>query len=221
MSAILVASSSSTWWQNRQIRRNVSPLFLLAAPANSSMTPWTISAIWLTKVITLPCNTSVAMPKLMILVFPRMQLILMPSTIAFTPAEFEMLWLTMFAPASPKPNAKSVPSLMIVLSKITVSRISAFSCEWQKTRFRTIFISRSLFILANFILFISSTLNSLSAILMAINGLSLIMLTFAIMVSTGSSTSVVASFEKNTEATHNTTQTTKVIQILQADSAFM
>mmetsp|Transcript_98920 Transcript_98920/g.185840 ORF Transcript_98920/g.185840 Transcript_98920/m.185840 type:complete len:203 (-) Transcript_98920:85-693(-) len=202
------------------MRRKVSPLFLFAAPPNSSMTPWTISAIWLTKVITLPCSTSVAVLKFSILVFPRMQSIFVPSIIAFTPAEFEMLWLTIFAPASPKPNAKRVPSLMIVLSKIAVSITSELDSR-QKIMFFTNVRIRSLSILACFALLISSSLNSLSAIFKAINGFSLIMFTFAIMVSTGSSTSSLASFENNTEATHSTKQTKHVTIMLHADSALM
>ena len=39
------------------------PSFLFTAPQHSSTTPCTISAIWFTKVITLPCSTSVAVLK--------------------------------------------------------------------------------------------------------------------------------------------------------------
>jgi len=69
------------------------------------------------------CKTSVAVLKSRTRTKPRMHSTVVPWTLVLMPAlsEPRMLWLMMWAPASPKPKAKREPNLMIVFSKITVS----------------------------------------------------------------------------------------------------
>mmetsp|Transcript_22876 Transcript_22876/g.54437 ORF Transcript_22876/g.54437 Transcript_22876/m.54437 type:complete len:204 (-) Transcript_22876:264-875(-) len=88
--------------------------------------PCTISLTWLTKTITFSFSTSVASVKLRMLQKPNTASTSWPGTIAFSSAVAPpcMLWTMISAPASPKPSASRPPSLIRVLSKIAVSRVS-------------------------------------------------------------------------------------------------
>mmetsp|Transcript_6320 Transcript_6320/g.17353 ORF Transcript_6320/g.17353 Transcript_6320/m.17353 type:complete len:222 (-) Transcript_6320:1153-1818(-) len=123
----------------RQMTRKVSPLFLLGAPWNSSVTPCTISATWFTKFITSVCSTSVTMLKSWMRTLPMTQSTRRPATMAQTEALCcpRMFWVTMFAPASPKPSTSREPSLMIVLSSIKVSIGSVGALGSQAMTLRT------------------------------------------------------------------------------------
>mmetsp|Transcript_152053 Transcript_152053/g.276508 ORF Transcript_152053/g.276508 Transcript_152053/m.276508 type:complete len:231 (-) Transcript_152053:1696-2388(-) len=196
-----------------QMSKNMSPLFLLAAPWNSSTTPWTISAIWLTKVITLPLSTSVAVLKSRMRAQPMMHSTRVPSTMAVTIALSTpcMLCSIMFAPASPKPNARRDPILMMVFSRITVSIGS-------ETTLLDVHMIVSLAIchlfcscILSFCFLTSSCRNSSSDIFMAINGLSRIFSTLEIIISTGFRTSLSASFEKKSDARQRTKHTNTVM----------
>mmetsp|Transcript_39058 Transcript_39058/g.70498 ORF Transcript_39058/g.70498 Transcript_39058/m.70498 type:complete len:233 (-) Transcript_39058:1678-2376(-) len=199
----------------RQIIKKVSPSFLFTAPRHSSTTPWTISAIWLTNVITLPCRTSVAVVKFRIRAMPTMQSTREPSTIAFTPCEDPcMLELTIFAPASPNPKAKSDPSLMMVFSNITVS-MGSLASVLHSVRGSLHFCSACF----RFSFFaISSFLNSSSAIFIATNGLSRMASTFLIIFSTGCSTKTLAVLVKKMAAMQRITQMKIVVKMLIAAS---
>mmetsp|Transcript_129083 Transcript_129083/g.306217 ORF Transcript_129083/g.306217 Transcript_129083/m.306217 type:complete len:240 (-) Transcript_129083:1476-2195(-) len=203
-----------------QIMRKVSPLFLLAAPWNSSTTPWTISAIWLTKVITFAWSTSVAVLKSRMRVAPMMHSTRVPSTIASTQALSMpcMLCSMMFAPASPKPSARREPSLMIVFSKMTVSMISVLSFRDEHPNSSIATWKRVFSCFAAFARLISSTLNSSSATFMAASGFARIVSTFAIMFSTGYSTSRFASLAKPMDARSSITQTKRTVKRLNKDS---
>mmetsp|Transcript_24345 Transcript_24345/g.56552 ORF Transcript_24345/g.56552 Transcript_24345/m.56552 type:complete len:213 (-) Transcript_24345:1823-2461(-) len=196
----------------------VSPLFLLAAPWNSLTTPWTTSAIWFTNVITFACNTSVAVLKSLILATATMHSTRSPGIIASTTAvlELPMLCPMMLAPASPKPNAKRDPNLIMVFSRITVSMASFFWFDLQKrTSVKPLIIclpcARVSFLARAFSR--SSTLNSSSAIFMATRGSSAISSTRLIIASTGLSTRALASLENVREATHSTMHTNNVMSM--------
>mmetsp|Transcript_166903 Transcript_166903/g.535763 ORF Transcript_166903/g.535763 Transcript_166903/m.535763 type:complete len:214 (+) Transcript_166903:831-1472(+) len=210
MSASLLNLVASMTAVVRQIMRKKSPLFLLAYPWNSSMTPCTISAIWLTKVMTLDWSTSVAVPKSRIRVAPMIHSTRMPSIIASTHALSTpfMLCSMMDAPAWPKPSASKEPNLMMVFSRMTVSMSSAGPSlplhimislkNWKGPLFASNFR-----VLA---LVISSILNSSSATFIAAKGLSRMVSTLAIMFSTGCSTRRLASPAKTMEAAQRDTQ---------------
>mmetsp|Transcript_60755 Transcript_60755/g.172693 ORF Transcript_60755/g.172693 Transcript_60755/m.172693 type:complete len:304 (+) Transcript_60755:919-1830(+) len=214
MSASLQTFSSSHS-DVRQITRNLSPQFLLAAPWNSSTTPCTISAIWFTKVMMLSCSTSVAILKFLMRVAPMMHSTRVPSTIASTLALSNtfMLCAMMLAPASPNPKANKDPSLMIVFSRITVSMISPVASLALHVMMLTSFwnLFSSCFFLA-FALCISSNLNSSSATFIATRGFLRNVSTFEIMFSTGCKTSLFASLEKNSEAEVSEIQITRVMR---------
>mmetsp|Transcript_134813 Transcript_134813/g.252095 ORF Transcript_134813/g.252095 Transcript_134813/m.252095 type:complete len:210 (+) Transcript_134813:1088-1717(+) len=188
----------------------MSPLFLFAAPWNSSTQPCTISAIWLTKFIIFDCSTSVATLKSRIFTLPIMHSTRTPGIMALTPALSEpcMLAPIMFAPASPKPSASREPSLMIVFSRMTVSMGSltvllhffAVNISWMPAE---MFSRVRLLILA---FATSSALNSSSAIFIAMSGFSRIASTRLIMFSTGVKTRLLASLENDIAATHSTKQ---------------
>mmetsp|Transcript_95236 Transcript_95236/g.213298 ORF Transcript_95236/g.213298 Transcript_95236/m.213298 type:complete len:225 (+) Transcript_95236:185-859(+) len=224
MSAILLALGKGTP-AVRQMIKKVSPMFLFAAPWNSSTTPCTISAMRLTNCITSSCSTSVAVLKSHMRTLPTMQSTRRPETIAFTPDVSEPLMFceTMFAPASPNPRASNEPSLMMVFSRMTVS-INSPLC-WRRLQHRNCLIASSarvcwsLFFSAD--LRISSRLNSASAISVAFNGSSRMASTFSIICSTGVSTRVLASLEKNSEATQSTTHMNTVVSMLRAASRRM
>mmetsp|Transcript_118194 Transcript_118194/g.381483 ORF Transcript_118194/g.381483 Transcript_118194/m.381483 type:complete len:224 (+) Transcript_118194:828-1499(+) len=201
MSASLLTRSPCTS-EVLQIMRNMSPLFLFAAPWNSSTTPCTISAMRLTKVMTRPWSTSVAVLKSRIRTAPMMHSTGVPSTMALTLAVSTpcMFCAMMLAPASPKPSASRDPSLTMVFSRITVSMISvvdSLGLQVIRSYSHWDFFCSCLRTLA---LCISSALNSSSATFMAISGSLRNMSTFEIMFSTGLSTSLFASFEKNRDA---------------------
>mmetsp|Transcript_83493 Transcript_83493/g.236676 ORF Transcript_83493/g.236676 Transcript_83493/m.236676 type:complete len:225 (-) Transcript_83493:1506-2180(-) len=218
MSAIFVTLFGGSFAM-RQTRRNVPPLFLLTDPWNSSTTPWTISAIWLTNFMTFSWRTSVAVLKSRIRTVPTMQSTRDPATMAFTlESEPFMFWLTMLAPASPKPSARREPSLMMVFSRITVSMSSVGFSPLQKTSILS--LSQGLLRSAcDF--FISSRLNSSFAMFMACKGLSRIASTLVIIISTGCSTSVFASLEKRSDATHKTMHTKTVVKRLRQASCLV
>mmetsp|Transcript_33666 Transcript_33666/g.85068 ORF Transcript_33666/g.85068 Transcript_33666/m.85068 type:complete len:217 (-) Transcript_33666:1253-1903(-) len=209
----------------RHMMRKDSPLFLLGAPRNSWTTPWTISAIWFTNVMILDCRTSVAVLKSRTLATPMMQSTRVPGIIAFTPelSPLFMLWPMMLAPASPKPRARSDPSLMIVFSKITVS-IGAFEPVLQKVHVAiccTAFLIRSFWALFFLALMISSALNSSSAILIATKGSSRIASTRLIILSTGLTMSRLASFENMRETPTRSTKMFNVFKRLYTASIFV
>mmetsp|Transcript_5802 Transcript_5802/g.9935 ORF Transcript_5802/g.9935 Transcript_5802/m.9935 type:complete len:230 (-) Transcript_5802:1385-2074(-) len=154
-----------------QITRKVSPVFLFGAPWNSLQTPCTISAIWLENIITFACSTSVAVLKSRTRITPTMHSHLRPGTMALTPAESEPLMFLpmMSAPASPKPNAKRLPNLMMVFSRITVSRTSfLFPPVQQREISIQIRFQGFRFCLCSLSFAISSALNSSSASILLI-----------------------------------------------------
>mmetsp|Transcript_96370 Transcript_96370/g.256051 ORF Transcript_96370/g.256051 Transcript_96370/m.256051 type:complete len:231 (-) Transcript_96370:1314-2006(-) len=221
MSAILLTLSSSLS-EVFQMVRKASPLFLFAAPWNSSTTPCTISAIWFTKRMTSAWSTSVAVLKSRMRVEPTTHSTLVPSTMTttFALSEPRRLCAMMFAPASPKPRASREPSLMMVFSRMTVSMISLpGSWPLQRTLSRTRFSLLSSLRLA-FTFCISSTLNSSSATRIAARGSLRKVSTLDIMFSTGFSTSLLASLEKKMETevrerhTQSTTTRLKVLSFL-------
>mmetsp|Transcript_77459 Transcript_77459/g.237078 ORF Transcript_77459/g.237078 Transcript_77459/m.237078 type:complete len:248 (-) Transcript_77459:1549-2292(-) len=185
---------------NRQMTRNDSPLFLLGAPKYSFTTPWTISAIWFTKVMILDCSTSVAVLKSRIRTTPMMHSTRRPGIMASTPALSppRMLWPMMFAPASPNPSASKEPNLMMVFSRITVSigSLVAVVQTWPLATCPIMCLTNSFFALAFLALANSSFLNSSSAIFMAISGLSRMASTRSIMRSTGCTMRRLASLVK-------------------------
>mmetsp|Transcript_95233 Transcript_95233/g.213285 ORF Transcript_95233/g.213285 Transcript_95233/m.213285 type:complete len:277 (-) Transcript_95233:1339-2169(-) len=188
-------SASSLMSSKRQMTRKLSPLFLFGAPWNSSAMPCTISAIWLQNVLIFACSTSVVMLKSRTRTTPMMVLTAVPGIIALMPTPVRrMLWAMMLAPASPNPRASNDPSLMMVFSRITVSKGSSPPAlhmlqktrSWMKrfprskSRFRRAFAT-------------SSALNSSSAIFMATSGLSRMASTLATIFSTGRRMRVLAS----------------------------
>mmetsp|Transcript_33110 Transcript_33110/g.95179 ORF Transcript_33110/g.95179 Transcript_33110/m.95179 type:complete len:237 (-) Transcript_33110:1297-2007(-) len=212
MSAILLTFSASLS-EVRQIVRKASPVFLFAAPWYSSTTPCTISAIWFTKPMTSAWSTSVAMLKFWIRLQPMMHSTLVPSTITTTLALSapRRLCAMMLAPASPKPRASRDPSLMIVFSRITVSMISVpeFLGLHRTVSIRCFsLLSCCLF---SFTFCASSILNSSSATRMAAKGSFRKVSTLEIMFSTGVSTSLFASPEKNSDTIVSDRQTNSVV----------
>mmetsp|Transcript_51607 Transcript_51607/g.116170 ORF Transcript_51607/g.116170 Transcript_51607/m.116170 type:complete len:278 (-) Transcript_51607:1377-2210(-) len=212
MSAIFGILCSSTP-DNLQTTRKVSPLFLFAAPWNSSTTPCTISAIWFTNVMTLSWSTSVAMLKSRIRAAPIMHSTRVPSTIAstFALSKTFMLWAMMFAPASPKPRASSEPSLMMVFSRITVSMSSLVDAAGVHITMSQSHWNLFCCCLCAFALCISSNLNSSSATFIAISGSLRKVSTLEIMFSTGCSTSLFASFEKKRDTVTKDRQMNSVV----------
>mmetsp|Transcript_29289 Transcript_29289/g.86954 ORF Transcript_29289/g.86954 Transcript_29289/m.86954 type:complete len:273 (+) Transcript_29289:789-1607(+) len=214
---LLSFSLSST----RQMTRNMSPLFLFGAPLHSLMTPWTISAIWFTKVMIFAWSTSVATLKSRTRATPMTHSTRVPGIMAFTPAESPpfMLCPMMLAPASPKPSTSKEPSLMMVFSRMTVS-IGALLPEHvsQVTRSLSSRRRRSLLALASLALACSSALNSASAIFMATSGLSRIASTRFIMLSTGLRRREFASLENESEAARSRIRITSVLSKLKVES---
>mmetsp|Transcript_34065 Transcript_34065/g.101634 ORF Transcript_34065/g.101634 Transcript_34065/m.101634 type:complete len:232 (+) Transcript_34065:212-907(+) len=218
MSASLRARSPPSWPPAvRQMARKASPVFLFAAPWNSSTTPCTISAIWFTKAMTSAWSTSVAMPKSRIRAAPMMHSTRVPSTMTTTLALSapRRLCAMMLAPASPKPRASREPSLMMVFSRMTVSMISPPPASLALQR--TTSISRLSLLSSCLLAFIfrtSSTLNSSSATRMAARGSLRKVSTLDIMFSTGVSTSLFASFEKKRDTEVSRMQTHSVVSRL-------
>mmetsp|Transcript_83810 Transcript_83810/g.260462 ORF Transcript_83810/g.260462 Transcript_83810/m.260462 type:complete len:229 (-) Transcript_83810:927-1613(-) len=212
MSAILLTLPSSLS-EVLQIVRKESPVFLFAAPLNSSTTPCTISATWFTNPMTSAWSTSVAMLKSRMRVEPMMHSTRLPSTMTTTLALSapRKLCAMMSAPASPKPSASSDPSLIMVFSRTTVSMISlpvslalhrSLSCTTLSL------LSFSFFCLC---FFISSSLYSSSATRIAARGSLRNWSTLAIMFSTGFNTSLFASFEKKRDTDVSMRQTQSVV----------
>mmetsp|Transcript_12504 Transcript_12504/g.31540 ORF Transcript_12504/g.31540 Transcript_12504/m.31540 type:complete len:212 (+) Transcript_12504:75-710(+) len=163
-----------------------------------------------------------------------------PGIMAFTPALSSVLMfpLTMFTPACPKPSAKSVPSLMMVFSRIAVSAAASswfeLSAVWRQSATAWYaFVIVSLHVLGRttisalsvlrrlcLCLLASSTSKTASAILMACRGSSRILFTFAIIRSIGFSTRLLASAEKATEARERTMHTKIVVKIPKTASCF-
>mmetsp|Transcript_80543 Transcript_80543/g.228169 ORF Transcript_80543/g.228169 Transcript_80543/m.228169 type:complete len:274 (+) Transcript_80543:943-1764(+) len=217
----------------RQMRRKVSPLFLFADPWHSSAMPWMISATWFTNVMTLDWSTSVATLKFWILAWPMTHSTRWPGSITFTPAvEPSMFFRMISAPASPNPSTRSEPSLMIVFSRTTVSMGSWLSLPWHAMKFFicdrrfALSISKKLkrprgatpSAISLFLAAFTSLANFSSAILAALSGLMRMASTFAIMASTGYSTSWLTSLWNIIAAPHSTTQMKAVIPRLEAAS---
>mmetsp|Transcript_54176 Transcript_54176/g.167966 ORF Transcript_54176/g.167966 Transcript_54176/m.167966 type:complete len:245 (-) Transcript_54176:176-910(-) len=153
----------------------------------------------------------------------------LPGIIALTPelSRPRMLWLTMSAPASPKPRASKEPSLMIVFSRMRVSMVSLpledgkfastkrcqRSSHWLKNLLRLVFSLASRYLMT------SSSSNSASAIFRAISGSFAIVFTFCTILSTGLSTRVLASLEKKSVLMQRTTQMKKVAISASMDSS--
>mmetsp|Transcript_26686 Transcript_26686/g.76903 ORF Transcript_26686/g.76903 Transcript_26686/m.76903 type:complete len:228 (+) Transcript_26686:813-1496(+) len=211
ISAIFLTSSAGAPVV-RHITKNMSPAFLFTAPLNLSTMPCTISATWLTKVMTLPWSTSVAVLKLRMPAQPMMQSTREPSMVALTPEVLAplMLLLTMFVPASPKPSANKEPNLMIVFSKMTVSikLLRSFANRFLQQRIRLPSSFEA------FMRNISSRLNSSSAIFIATRGSSRMASTLVIICSTGCSTNWLASLVNSKDAMHKTTQMKAVLIML-------
>mmetsp|Transcript_23383 Transcript_23383/g.55303 ORF Transcript_23383/g.55303 Transcript_23383/m.55303 type:complete len:242 (+) Transcript_23383:892-1617(+) len=207
-SAILLVFSISSC-STRQMTRKVSPLFLFGAPWYSSTTPWMISAMEFTKALIFDCNTSVAMLKSRTLHMPMMQLTMVPGTIALIMAEAWpfMLCRMMLAPASPKPKASSDPSFMMVFSSMSVSIGSSFVPKklHEMMSFMTV-KTLSLLSLFRLAFAISSCLNSLSAIFVAMRGSSRMDMTFLIIFSTGLTMSRFASYVNISDHSTRTTR---------------
>mmetsp|Transcript_75622 Transcript_75622/g.231448 ORF Transcript_75622/g.231448 Transcript_75622/m.231448 type:complete len:236 (+) Transcript_75622:756-1463(+) len=212
ISASLV-TSASLCPSSRQTTRKVSPEFLFTDPPYWSTMPCTISATWFTKVMTLPCRTSVAVLKFRMRALPMMQSTREPSIMASTWAELPplMLFLTMFTPAWPKPSASSDPSLMIVFSRMTVSISSPFSV-W-KSLLHSDCPQPERFVSWACTFSSSSRLSSSSDIFRATSGSSRMASTLVIICSTGERTRACASFEKFSEATQSTMQTNTVLRM--------
>mmetsp|Transcript_95234 Transcript_95234/g.213291 ORF Transcript_95234/g.213291 Transcript_95234/m.213291 type:complete len:272 (-) Transcript_95234:1327-2142(-) len=226
MSASLLTFVSSMS-ENLQMIRKVSPLLRLAAPWNSSTTPCTISAMRLTKVITLAWSTSVAIEKSLILVAPMMHSTRVPSTMASTQALSTpcMLCSMILLPASPKPRANKDPSLMMVFSKMTVSMSSpsdsrAVHVSISQTAFnQCLACFRCCRLCAVIVFLTSSILSSSSATFMAKRGFSRMVSTFAIMVSTGYNTKLLASLVKSREAKVKAKQR-KIVTVMENTLSF-
>mmetsp|Transcript_2511 Transcript_2511/g.7755 ORF Transcript_2511/g.7755 Transcript_2511/m.7755 type:complete len:252 (-) Transcript_2511:317-1072(-) len=211
----------------RQMMRKVSPMFLLAAPWNSLTIPWTTSAIWFTNFMTLACRTSVAKLKSRIRALPMMHSTRLPGIMALTPelSRPRMLWLTMFAPASPKPRANSEPNLMMVFSRTMVSMVSvlleagviAFThlshLAWMRAARVLLLCLKVLYF------FISSISKSTSAICKALSGSSAMVLTLYTIRSTGFRTRLLASLEKKSVPMQRTTQMKAVDSRARKDSS--
>mmetsp|Transcript_118832 Transcript_118832/g.369285 ORF Transcript_118832/g.369285 Transcript_118832/m.369285 type:complete len:221 (-) Transcript_118832:1556-2218(-) len=151
----------------------------------------------------------------------------LPGTIAFTPdvCKPRMLWLTMFAPASPKPSASRDPSLMIVFSNMAVSNgccmpLSAHGRDWLSLSHRSISQDKVLCLcLWSLCCFAIWNSNSASAIFIAMSGSFAMVFTFSTIRSTGFSTREFASFEKKRVLMQSTTQMKNVAPKLILDSS--
>mmetsp|Transcript_70910 Transcript_70910/g.217332 ORF Transcript_70910/g.217332 Transcript_70910/m.217332 type:complete len:222 (-) Transcript_70910:1125-1790(-) len=133
MSPIFVRSSGPKSSRILHTIRKASPMFRLAAPCHVSTMLWTISATWFTKTITLSCSTSVVSMKLRMLQKPNTASTLLPGIMAFTVALSSSMFLPMISdPASPKPSASSLPSLMMAFSRIFVSSVWTLSSVWRR-----------------------------------------------------------------------------------------
>mmetsp|Transcript_40845 Transcript_40845/g.116550 ORF Transcript_40845/g.116550 Transcript_40845/m.116550 type:complete len:224 (+) Transcript_40845:310-981(+) len=200
-----------------QISMNVSPFCLLAAPWNSSTTPCTISAILFTNVMTFACRTSVAVLKSRMRQAPMTHSTLSPSIMASTFALSTpcMLCMMMFAPASPNPSASRDPSLMIVLSRMTVSMTSsapdglARQAMASQTCWSPFFFMFFVFRFCR-ALVISSMRNSWSATFIARRGFWRMVSTLSTMLSRCFSTRRCASLEMKYEATASAVHTKTV-----------
>mmetsp|Transcript_70559 Transcript_70559/g.200263 ORF Transcript_70559/g.200263 Transcript_70559/m.200263 type:complete len:284 (+) Transcript_70559:746-1597(+) len=226
ISALRLLSCSSSLLLIRHTIRKLSPLLRFGAPWNSFATPWTISAMWFTKVVMLVCSTSVDKLKLFTLATPITQSTCAPGTMASTRAVCSFacrLWAMMLQPAWPKPITSSVPSLMMVFSRMTVSMMVWPSCWPWKTfkvtrsfRYDLIF---SRFLLLSRALARSSARNSSSDILMAAMGLSRMVSTRCIMFSSGWTTKLFASWENRTDPINSRQSTKKVVHRPSQDSS--
>mmetsp|Transcript_2480 Transcript_2480/g.5671 ORF Transcript_2480/g.5671 Transcript_2480/m.5671 type:complete len:220 (-) Transcript_2480:529-1188(-) len=118
---------------SRHTSKNASPIFLFAAPKYSSTIPCTISAIWLTKTMTLSWRIWVQSAKSWISQYPKIQSTMRPGIMALTPAvSLPFIFSPIIsAPASPNPKARRPPILMMVFSRITVSMGSCFFLLFQ------------------------------------------------------------------------------------------
>mmetsp|Transcript_57835 Transcript_57835/g.105531 ORF Transcript_57835/g.105531 Transcript_57835/m.105531 type:complete len:237 (+) Transcript_57835:66-776(+) len=206
-----------------QTSRKESPLFLFGAPEYSSMIPCTISDTWFTNFMMLFWSASVNTPKSLIDARPMIQSTGVPSTIPFTELwlSLPMLREVMLAPASPKPKASRVPSLIMVFSRIRVSiGLSGTFAPWQRINRLKLF-QRFLDLDCSLDFCLSSALKASSANLVAIKGLMRIICTFNIMPSSGLRMRLFASEEIIIEAMASTQQMKATIIRLQVHSTFI
>mmetsp|Transcript_14587 Transcript_14587/g.41797 ORF Transcript_14587/g.41797 Transcript_14587/m.41797 type:complete len:302 (-) Transcript_14587:1152-2057(-) len=128
MSPTLVRTFGVKSSRMRQTMRKASPMFLLAAPCQVSTMLCTISATWFTNTMTLSCNTSVVSVKFRMSQKPKTASTLLPGIMALTVALSSSIFFPMISePASPKPSASNLPSLMMAFSRIFVSKVCTFS----------------------------------------------------------------------------------------------
>mmetsp|Transcript_11898 Transcript_11898/g.32641 ORF Transcript_11898/g.32641 Transcript_11898/m.32641 type:complete len:263 (-) Transcript_11898:1726-2514(-) len=169
--------------------------------------------------MTFSLRTLVAKAKSRILALPMMQSTLLPGIMAFTTevSKPRMLCLKMLAPASPKPRANSDPSLMIVFSRMTVSKASTLPFRAGVTALDSAShrscsqASLDFFCFSCLYFWNSSSSNSLSAMFIAINGSLAMILTFSTILSTGFKTRAFASLEKKSVLMQSVTQMKPVV----------
>mmetsp|Transcript_28724 Transcript_28724/g.79084 ORF Transcript_28724/g.79084 Transcript_28724/m.79084 type:complete len:227 (-) Transcript_28724:1467-2147(-) len=214
MSPTLLLVSRENVSRIRHTMRNASPMFRFAAPCQVSTILWTISATWFTNTMTLSCSTSVVSVKLRRFAKPKTASTLLPAIMGFTVALSSSMFFPMIShPASPKPKASNLPSLMIAFSRIFVSKVCSFL---PRRRQNLKLLTRSY---NECVCFASSSTSCFSKYIsspnfMAYSGLSRISCTFEIIRSMGCNTSTLASWLKTMAPTASTAQIKAVCMML-------